>query len=76
LVPDALFFADDVLLAPEVLLDRDVDLEPPLLACGISPSWIDVGAHTILLPRRRAASHRNCKDHAMAQPLTQTVHDA
>jgi hypothetical protein len=38
-VPDVLFFAADVLLAPEVLLDRDVDLEPPLLACGISPSW-------------------------------------
>jgi hypothetical protein len=41
-------FAAVVRLAVEVPVDRDVDLEPPLLACGISLSpGFEVGVHTI-----------------------------
>lgn len=35
--PEVLF-VPEVLFAPEVLREREVDLAPPLLACGISPS--------------------------------------
>jgi hypothetical protein len=54
-----LLFAPDVRLAAEVLPDRDVDLDPPLLACGIlSPSWNLTFVRT--LSCRRASAQTRC----------------
>jgi hypothetical protein len=84
LVRDALederlaWLAPEVRFAPEVLLDRDVALEPPLLACGMSPSEkLDVGAHTIPSQRSHGNSrNRACEDGTVTPDVTHAIRSA